>query len=176
MSNKNPDYYKKLDYNVIIKHEKDGDDEWYVAYCEEFGLYACHGRGETPAEAFDGFQKEKDAFITYLHQEGKFIPEPAADTEYGSSGVFTVRTSPWLHAQLAKQAKKFDMSLNSYVNQIISYGVGCNEVLSKAEYHFEAVLREINSLCYGRIPDMPAETRNRERSDKYGYIPYIPAA
>jgi len=42
---------------------------------------------------------------------------------YSVSGVFNVRTSPAIHANLVNQAKEMDISLNLYLNQIIAAAV-----------------------------------------------------
>jgi hypothetical protein len=36
MSNKNLQYYKSIEYNIIVKREVVDNEKWYVAYCNEF--------------------------------------------------------------------------------------------------------------------------------------------
>ncbi len=122
MSNKlKPEDLKKLDYNIQIEKENYEDEKWYIAYAKELGKYSCYGKGDTPEEAVHNFLKEKDQFIEDLYQQGLPVPLPenSIDTE-SFSGVFNVRTSPLIHAKLVYQAKQQGISLNLYLNQILS--------------------------------------------------------
>lgn len=69
MSRKDLQYYKSLEYNVIIKKEELDGEKWYVAYCNELGLNACHGIGEDKVSALNSFIEEKDAFIEMLYEK-----------------------------------------------------------------------------------------------------------
>jgi len=68
-------YYKSLKYPIKIEVDKDGDEEWYIAFSEELGRGACYGLGATPSEALDNFLTEKDDFIELLSKENLPIPE-----------------------------------------------------------------------------------------------------
>jgi predicted RNase H-like HicB family nuclease len=120
MSEKQLDYFKQLEYNIIIQKQEMDGDHWYIAYTNELGKFACYGRGETKTEALTNFLEEKDSFIEYLFNEGLKIPEPEVDEIEKFSGFFNVRTSPQLHANLIAQAKEQKVSLNLYLNQIIA--------------------------------------------------------
>ena len=117
------EYYKSLDYDIIVRKETMDGNTWFSAYCKEFGIEACHGIGDTREEAINSFLEEKDAFIEFLYSRNEPIPEclPSDNT---LSGTFSVRTSPWLHTLIAEQAKKNDVSINSYINQILAFCVG----------------------------------------------------
>jgi predicted HicB family RNase H-like nuclease len=123
MSNKDLKYYKALDYNIIIEKEVEDGESWFIAYARELGKFACYGRGETQAEALKSFIEEKNAFIEFLFNAGKFIPAPKQEEAERFRGVFNVRTSPAIHANLVNQAKEMDISLNLYLNQIITAAV-----------------------------------------------------
>jgi predicted RNase H-like HicB family nuclease len=123
MSNKDLKYYKALDYNIIIEKEVEDGESWFIAYANELGKFACYGRGETQTEALNSFIEEKNAFIEFLFSNGKFIPVPKQEEAERFSGVFNVRTSPAIHANLVNQAKEMDISLNLYLNQIIAAAV-----------------------------------------------------
>ena len=129
---KSLEFYKSLEYDIIIKREELDGEVWYVAYCNEFGLNACHGIGETREEAVKSYLEEKDIFIELLYTQGEPIPEPMpVDNTF--SGTFSVRTSPWLHALIASQAKKNDVSINSYINQILAYCAGQDVMCNRFE-------------------------------------------
>lgn len=161
MSEKNLQYYKSLNYNIIVKREELDGDTWFVAYCTEFGVNACHGIGNTESEAIESFKAEKDFFIEYLYREGLDIPEPEDDELSNYSGVFTVRTTRWLHYRLVSQSKEQGVSLNSYINQILSYGLGAetsfnqsihimDELKSEISESINDFLERTNSLIYNK--------------------------
>lgn len=120
MSNKDLKYYKALEYNIIIEKEEEKGESWYIAYTNELGKFACYGRGETQIEALNSLIEEKEAFIEYLFNEGQSIPEPKKGGSERYSGIFNVRTSPSIHANLVNQAKEMDISLNLYLNQVLA--------------------------------------------------------
>lgn len=117
------EYYKSLDYDIIVRREELDGERWFVAYCNEFGLNACHGIGDTEEEAIASYKEEKRLFLELLYSNGESIPEPiTANSSF--SGIFTIRTTPWLHSLLASQASKNKVSVNSYVNQMLAFCVG----------------------------------------------------
>lgn len=122
MSNRDLSYYKQLEYNILIEKEEMDGETWYIAYTKELGKFACYGRGIDQVDAINNYLSEKNAFIDYLFSEGKSIPEPQKQDER-FSGFFNVRTSPLIHANLVQQAKELDISLNLYVNQILSAAI-----------------------------------------------------
>ena len=73
---KSLEFYKSLEYDIIIKREELDGEKWYVAYCNEFGISACHGIGDTREEAVNSYLEEKDAFLELLYSRGEAIPEP----------------------------------------------------------------------------------------------------
>jgi antitoxin HicB len=152
---KDLNYYKSLDYNIIIEKKKEKGEHWYVAYTNELGKFACYGQGETASEAITSFYEEKDIFIEYLFNEGENIPEPSTSESEKYSGVFNVRTSPVIHAKLVQQSKDMDISLNLYLNQLLSSAVDQhkneNQIMNKLselcgqleKHHFE-VTKQLN--------------------------------
>ncbi len=133
-------YFKSLDYNIIIEKKKEKGEHWYVAYTNEFGKFACYGQGDTASDAITGFYEEKDIFIEYLFNVGENIPEPATSESEKYSGVFNVRTSPVIHAKLVQQAKEMDISLNLYLNQILSSAVDQHKVENQ-------IMNKLSELC-----------------------------
>ena len=151
-------YYQSFEYNVIIKKEELDGEKWYVAYCNELGVNACHGIGATQEEALKSFIEEKNAFIEFLFENGDTIPE-VIQTEQNLSGTFSVRTSPWIHASLVDASKKYGLSLNAYVNQLLSFGVGrelesircesmIHELGSRLENQHKTMLHSIQAISY----------------------------
>jgi len=177
MSRKSLEYYKSIEYNIIVQPQEMDGEKWYEAYCNEFGVSACHGLGDTPSEALASFIVEKNAFIEFLFDKGEFIPEKENCTENTVSGVFTVRTSPWVHSSLIRQAKKEDVSLNAYINQILCYGAGSNSIAHNTNEKLREVkdvllvetskiLEKVNALHYDTD-----ELFNKKRENKISLLP-----
>lgn len=154
MSNKDLKYYKDLAYNIIVEKQEMDGEIWYIAYTNELGKFACYGRGETQLEAIKSFMEEKEVFIEYLFKEGKNIPEPKIDDSEKFSGFFNVRTSSIIHSNLVFQAKELNISLNLYINQILSAAVESNrlensimnklgEICGKIDFHHYEVTRQL---------------------------------
>ena len=133
MKNKDLKYYKKLYYNIIVEREEEEGEVWFIAYTKELGKFSCYGKGTNELEAIQSFFEEKDNFIEFLFQQSKEIPEPESNLQpYDKySGYFNVRTSRITHYKLAYQAKELDLSMNLYINQILSNAISIEEVESK---------------------------------------------
>lgn len=150
------DYYLKQEYDTIIHKEEMNGETWYTVYCKELGKLSCYGRGETLSEAIENYIEVKADFIRYLFEQGKEIPEPNNDDRlYESySGAFNVRTSPAIHSKLVEQASEMGISMNLYINQILSAtterkefeGVvmrSLNELHIKLDNHHYEVTRQL---------------------------------
>ncbi len=143
MSNrKDLNYYKSLDYRVLVEPQQEDDEKWFIAYAEELGKYSCFGRGETPEEAMRDFYEQKDDFMEYLYKSGKKIPEPKEYVTPRYSGFFNVRTSPQIHAELVRQAKERNISLNLYLNQILSQAIVGNQYA----FDLNNVMKELKEI------------------------------
>jgi predicted HicB family RNase H-like nuclease len=140
MLNKDLNYYKSLNYNIIIEKLEVDNESWYIAFTSEFGKFACYGRGDTQVEALNSVLEEKDAFIEYLFNSGKPIPEPHKEEVEKFSGFFNVRTSSIIHANLVHQAKELDISLNLYVNQLLAAAIENH----KSE---NVIMNKLSELC-----------------------------
>jgi hypothetical protein len=140
MLNKDLNYYKALEYNIVIEKQELDGESWFIAYTNELGKFACYGRGESQTEALNSFLEEKDIFIGYLFDEGKNIPEPNVDDLEKFSGFFNVRTSPVIHANLVHQAKEMKISLNLYINQILASAV-------ESRKNENSVMNKLTELC-----------------------------
>ncbi|MZP64762.1 MAG: toxin-antitoxin system HicB family antitoxin [Bacteroidales bacterium] len=116
----NLEYYKSLEYRVIIEKDSFEEENWYIAYAHELGKKACYGEGDTPQEALDSFLEVKDEFINMLFDLGKKIPEPDPNIDYeGCNGSISLRTTPQTHAYLLREAKRAGTSLNLFLNNLI---------------------------------------------------------
>ena len=135
------DYYKNLEYRIITEPVIDEFGKEYMSYCKELGKYSCYGTGRTQSEAVNNFINDKDEFIEYLYDNNKPIPEPVIQPDEPlPNGVITLRTTPVMHAQLILQSKENGVSLNQYLNQMISSSSAINDV----KIHFD---RQIGYVC-----------------------------
>jgi len=133
--------FKRLSYKIIIETINDEFGTEFMAYTKELGKYSCYGKGNTIPEAVSDFRITKDEFIEYLFDNHKPIPEPVIQSEEPlPNGVITLRTTPIMHAQLIQQAKESGISLNQYLNQIISSSSAINDV----KIHFD---KQIQLVC-----------------------------
>jgi len=92
------------------------EDECYVATVPEFpGLSAF---GDTPDEAAKEAEIAAKGFIAVYEEDGDLLPEPLTVVEY--SGQTRLRLAKSLHAALAQEAKREKVSLNTYINTLLS--------------------------------------------------------
>ncbi len=159
MSNKKDlNFYKKLDYNIIIEPRIEDDEKWYMAYARELGKYSCYGLGSTPEEAITQFREEKNNFLEYLLENNMDIPLPE-ERKNDYSGQLTIRLPKYLHALLAEQAKEEGVSLNTYIISKLSMAAGEQEreagifhQIKKMDYKLDAILRRPQKIAYNN-PD-----------------------
>ena len=107
------------------------EDESYVAIVPEFpGLSAF---GETPEEAVKEAKIAIEGFIKVFKEDGDEIPEP--DKLRPFSGQIRLRLPKSLHSSLSNEAKRDNVSLNTYIVQLLS-----------EKNSLESVKKEIESL------------------------------
>jgi len=133
---KNLKYFLNLDYPVEIRKISKEDGGGYLASIPQLGARAFCADGETMDEALANLEKvKKNLFEDYL-KEGIPIPEPEAESESIFSGKFVVRIPMELHRQLVERAYKQNISLNLYINHLLSYNTPLmvlEQCLSKIE-------------------------------------------
>lgn len=155
MSRKTLEYYKSLEYSVLIRQEEMDGEKWFVAYCNELGISACRGIGNTQEEALIDFKQSKDEFIEILYEREDDIPEVEKIDLNDYSGIFTVRTSPFLHERLVRYAKTQNLSLNAYVNQKLAQADGTEKtidrLLDEISYLRELIVSHIPGANYNGI-------------------------
>ena len=102
-----------LEYQVNIAF--DPRDKIYVARIPE--LENCHTHGATPEDALKNARDAIELWIETAEKRRKPIPEPTSRRKF--SGKFVLRTSPELHAALAKQALQNGKSMNELAEEIL---------------------------------------------------------
>lgn len=124
------EYYLGQNYPITLYNAEEGG---YVAELED--LPGCLTEGETVEEAIQNLDNARNAWIQTAYEDGVDIPLPRSDEEY--SGKFMVRIPKYLHRHLAEKAKRESVSLNQYIESILSAGVStqhlAEEIIARLE-------------------------------------------
>ncbi|MDY6954283.1 MAG: toxin-antitoxin system HicB family antitoxin [Thermodesulfobacteriota bacterium] len=113
------------------------EDEAYVAVVPELpGLSAF---GSSPEEAAREMAIAKEAFLEVLVEDGEEIPKPEVLKPF--SGQTRLRLPKSLHAALANQAKREDISLNTYIVQLLSQRNALAQVEKKVDRLADSVFK-----------------------------------
>lgn len=118
------DYYMNLDYPITFYKAPEGG---FVAEIED--LPGCLTQGETPEETLKNIEATRRDWIETAYEDEVDIPTPRTDTEY--SGKFNIRIPKSLHRKLVMQAAREGVSLNQYVESILSNQTGQKEAFEK---------------------------------------------
>ncbi len=122
----------KMNYRIIVSPiMTDDGEEWIATYPD---LKGCVGGGKTPQEAIKMAEEEKEFYLEALEAMGEKIPEPQKNNY---SGKISLRIPKYLHKKLAEQAENEGVSINSYLQTIISLYVGNREYEGKIEEKFD---------------------------------------
>ena len=113
MNKKNLDYYLNLPYSYIIEWS-DVDSCFLGSIVELERNMTC---GETREEVLSNLKEALASYVTTSLAHNIDIPEPLKITDF--KGNITYRTSKERHYQLAKQAKLYGKSINSFIEEAI---------------------------------------------------------
>lgn len=114
-----------MDYKVEIIKLSEEDGGGYIAIVPK--LPGCISDGNTPQEALENVQDAIKCWIETAKEKGLPIPSPEEyKEEYKEeySGRLVLRIPKSLHKRLAQEAKKEGVSLNSFIQHLISYALG----------------------------------------------------
>jgi len=128
----NKDEFYGYSVRVIRLSEEDGGG--WLAEVPELG--GCLGDGNTPQEALERLKDALECWLEVAKEEGKSIPSPRIHKESEYSGKFTLRIPKSLHRQLAEEAMIEGVSLNQYIQTLISVNWGKKLALSTGENEF----------------------------------------
>ncbi|NQU64072.1 MAG: type II toxin-antitoxin system HicB family antitoxin [SAR324 cluster bacterium] len=113
------------------------EDEGFIATVPEFpGLSAF---GETRQEAVDEAQIVLEGFIEVYEEDSRKLPDPEKIAKY--SGQTRLRIPKTLHQKIAQSAEREGVSMNQYINFLLS------ERESEKET-FRAALEEAAEIFY----------------------------
>jgi predicted HicB family RNase H-like nuclease len=112
-------HYLNLPYRIALM--RDGLDEerpWRAAVEE---LAGCEARGETAADAAAKIPAALADWVAHAQAAGREVPEPRGARDY--SGKLLLRMSKTLHSELALAAERDEVSLNAYINLLLSTAI-----------------------------------------------------
>jgi antitoxin HicB len=112
-------HYLNLPYRIALT--RDGMDEerpWRAAVEE---LAGCEARGATPADAAAKIPAALADWVANAQAAGREVPEPRGARDY--SGKLLLRMSKTLHSELALAAERDEVSLNAYINQLLTTAI-----------------------------------------------------
>lgn len=115
----------KLTFDYPITITPDEEDEIYFAEIED--LPGCMGDGKTVAEAIKCVQKSKRLWIEAAKNKGRAIPKPRTDEQF--SGRMLLRIPKGLHSKLHRNAQREGVSLNAYMNHLLSQSTAYEETI-----------------------------------------------
>jgi predicted HicB family RNase H-like nuclease len=130
------EHYMALPYVIEITPIKESLGGGFSATIPQLGRFAIVGDGDTIEEALVNLQSAKrERFSEYL-KKGLTIPEPVEEQE-SFSGRFLTRVPKALHAQLVENAKENGVSLNQFVNYLLSTNLSLG--------HYKKCVDDINA-------------------------------
>ena len=113
MTKKNINYYLNLPYTYII--EWSDLDECFLGSIVE--LERNMTSGQTREEVLSNLKEALVSYVTTSLENNMEIPEPLKIKNF--KGNITYRTSQERHYQLAKQAKLYGKSINTFIDEAI---------------------------------------------------------
>ena len=127
MENKNLEYYLGLKYAIRLIPYDDGS--YYVDIPD---LPGCMTEGKSLEDAMAMIEDAKRAWLEATLESGMNVPLPSTEREY--SGKLVIRIPKTLHSSLSETAEKEGVSLNQYINHILSHydgGICVERVVSE---------------------------------------------
>ena len=130
------EYYLGLNYPITIYRAEEGG---FVAEIED--LPGCLTQGETLEEVNQRIEDARKGWIQAADEDDIEIPLSRTDEEY--SGKFMVRIPRYLHRRLAEKAIREGVSLNQYMQSILSAGVSTRNIIGEIKAELDEISRQI---------------------------------
>jgi len=138
---KDLNYYMSLDYGIEITPIPKDEGGGFVASIPQLGKYAFIGGGKTPIEALKDLEETKKEYFKEYIKKKIEIPEPE-EPKREFRGDFLIRMPTFLHESLYAAAKKNEVSLNQYINYLLTTCM----TLDSFEKKIEELSQEIKQL------------------------------
>jgi len=131
------EFYLGLNYPITIYRDEEGG---YVAEIED--LPGCITEGETLEEVTQRIEVARKGWIQAAHEDDVEIPLPRTDEEYCCK--FMVRIPKYLHRRSAEKARREGVSLNQYVESILSAGIATQNVIDEIKTELNKISTQID--------------------------------
>ncbi len=126
---------KTSSYPFFVRHlSKENGGGYLIEFPD---LPGCMSDGETIEEAIENGNDAVRCWIEDAKAHNEPIPRPGESDHF--SGKWIQRVPKSLHQQLSINAKRENMSLNSYVLYLVSLGMGKQEAKKAAKSHRKTV-------------------------------------
>jgi antitoxin HicB len=114
--------YLSLPYTIEFRREEPDDPAHGAWFARVIELPGCITEADSLEEAAAMIQDAMAAWLEVALEDGREIPEPHRTDDY--SGKFVVRLPKSLHRALVEAAERDGVSLNQWVNVVLSHAVG----------------------------------------------------
>lgn len=132
----------KLNYEIkIVKYTKEEGGGYRVSI-PLLGDAAFVADGDTIEEALSILEEVKEGIFRHWIDIGAKIPEPRKEPDDDYSGKFIVRVPSELHRKLAEEAQKQKISLNSYINYLLTTNLSFDQICQKMETQIRSTFKE----------------------------------
>jgi len=118
-------------FSIIVRKETTDHGEMYVARVAELPDVAIYG--ETYDYAYEGAIETIEAAKEIFDQQNQEFPSPEVGLNNEYSGRMPIRTSKSLHRSLVLQARREGISLNAFVNLLLTREDTINSLCKKVE-------------------------------------------
>lgn len=143
---KNLKYYSNLNYPIEIKKLTTEEGGGYIASIPMLGRNVFVADGTSPDEAIRNLESVKaEWFKTYI-ERGTTIPEPLSEDQVNFSGKFLLRVPKQLHRILSHRAKQNELSLNQYVQFLLTSSTVAEGFESIIKFHFERFSKVLDAF------------------------------
>ena len=132
------EYYLGLNYPITLYRAEEGG---FVAEIED--LEGCLTQGETVEETTENIEEARQLWIKAAYEDRVEIPIPRTDEEY--SGRFLARMPKSLHRRLTERARYEGVSLNHYVESILSAGISNQNVVDEIKTELDKISKQIDT-------------------------------
>lgn len=113
--------YQFDDYEYTVSKEREDGETFFLAKIDELEAY---GEGKTPEEAVEDLKLTFDDIMAIAEEDGLKV-HPPIKRKY--SGKVSLRITPYLHEQVAREAKKENISINNLINTALAEFIGRKE-------------------------------------------------
>ncbi len=131
-----------LNYDVIIHKFSEEEGGGYNVSIPLLGSAAFVADGDTIEQALKNLEILKKEIFAHWLNTGTKIEEPAENLDDDYSGKFIVRIPVELHRKLAKEANIQSISLNSYVNYLLSSNLTLDSVCQRMQKQINTSFKE----------------------------------